>query len=140
MRTASDPLNGDVSLIDSSMRTSQSACARKARSKSAARNCGRPKRSRVKYGRIDPSRVFYHGGGGYRKSANDGSGNQDRRANRCELTGGSPGSRFCDCNRTILWTHVVFRFAWASPRLGTSLLWAQLFHFAVSLRRVSVVA
>ncbi len=35
---------------------------------SPARNCGRPKRSRVKYGRIRSSRVFYHVGGGLRES------------------------------------------------------------------------
>src|SRR5262249_28020286 len=47
--------------------TSHMACARKVKSKSPARNCGRPKRSRVKYGRIRSSRVFYHVGGFWRK-------------------------------------------------------------------------
>ena len=43
--------------------TSHTACARKQSSSSPARNWGRPKRSRVKYGRIRSSRVFYHVGG-----------------------------------------------------------------------------
>src|SRR3954447_7582978 len=38
------------------------ACARNARRMNAARNCGRPKRSRVKYEPIRSSRVFYHVG------------------------------------------------------------------------------
>src|SRR5882757_15611 len=43
--------------------TSHAACARKARSKIPARNCGRPNRSRVKNRVIRVSRVFYHGAG-----------------------------------------------------------------------------
>src|SRR5580693_5531400 len=40
--------------------TSQIACARKAASKAPARNCGRPKRSRVKNLVIRQDEVFYH--------------------------------------------------------------------------------
>src|SRR5579864_8022394 len=47
--------------------TNHSACAKKHSNNIPARNCGRPKRSRVKNGRIRSSRVFYHGGGSFRK-------------------------------------------------------------------------
>ena len=51
--------------------TSHNACAKKQSSSNPARNCGRPKRSRVKYGRIRSSRVFYHVGGSLRRKFRD---------------------------------------------------------------------
>src|ERR1700728_2933175 len=52
-----------------SHRTSQIPCVRKASSKAPARNCGRPKRSRVKNRVIRRDEVFYHERAGLRETS-----------------------------------------------------------------------
>src|ERR1022692_1047552 len=63
MRSCSDGLGAALRNSEalSSEWTSQIPCARKSRSKRPARNCGRPKRSRVKNRVIGQDEVFYHG-------------------------------------------------------------------------------
>src|SRR5580700_9985901 len=67
MRTCSEALGAVASR--SSEWTSQSPCARKARSKDPARNWGRPKRSRVKNRVIRQDEVFYHDQGTLRETS-----------------------------------------------------------------------
>src|SRR5580700_6626923 len=67
MRTCSEALGAVASR--SSEWTSQSPCARKARTKDPARNWGRPKRSRVKNRVIRQDEVFYHDRGRLRETS-----------------------------------------------------------------------
>src|ERR1039458_7998006 len=70
--------------------TSQIACARKAASKAPARNCGRPKRSRVKNLVIRQDEVFYHERAGLRSSGEIGVELENSTRRRQEY-GSQPG-------------------------------------------------
>src|ERR1700733_7508518 len=67
MRTCSEAPG--LAVVWNSERTSQTACARKARSRDPAKNWGRPKRSRVKNRGIRQDEGFYHERAGLRETS-----------------------------------------------------------------------